>query len=200
MEISEHLSAELLSSYLLGTIAPGAALAVEAHIGLCEQCRYEAGLTEHPGASPGAAPELDKVHGGVGAPDDLSGGGVGPAALGRVTTGGWRRIARGVRSSRLGGVSGLGESVHLLAAEVGAPLSLPAAAHFLVVLEGAVRAGDRVHSQGDFIDTAGVRLKEASADGPSACLCLVVGDDDLYARPLIDLLKQLLAGVAKPRR
>jgi hypothetical protein len=48
------------------------------------------------------------------------------------------------------------------------------------VLRGAVRAGTSVHSPGDFVDKAGVRLKEASAHGASDCLCLVVGDDDLY--------------------
>jgi anti-sigma factor ChrR (cupin superfamily) len=180
MGVSAHLSAELLSSYRLGTIAPGAALAVEAHIGLCEACRCEAGLTEHPGPNPAAVAPPDDGPVYVGALDDPPAGAAGSTALARVATGPWRRVARGVRRSRLGGVSGLGESVHLLTAEPGAPLKLPPAAHLLVVLRGAVRAGASVHSRGDFVDRAGVRLNGASAHGASDCLCLVVGDDDLY--------------------
>jgi anti-sigma factor ChrR (cupin superfamily) len=198
MRISKHLSAELLSSYRLGAIAPGAALAVEAHIGLCEQCRCEAGLTEHPGPNPGPVAPPDEAQDHVGALDDPSAAGLSPPALGRVATGPWRRVAQGVRHSRLGGVSGLGESVHLLTAEPGAPLNLPHAAHLVVVLGGAVRAGASVHSRGDFIDTAGVRLREASVHGPSDCLCLVVGDDDLFGRPAVDLRRRAVAG--KPRR
>jgi anti-sigma factor ChrR (cupin superfamily) len=200
METSTHLPTELLSSYRLGTIAPGAALAVEAHMRLCEHCRAEAGLTEHPGPSPASVALVEETQGYVGALDDAPGAGLGLAALGRVTTGAWRRVARGVRRSQLGGVSGLGESVHLLTVEPGARLNLPAAADLLVVLRGAVRTGASVHSRGDFIDTAGARLKEASAHGASDCLCLVVGDDDLYRRPSIDPPKRLRPSGPKPRR
>jgi anti-sigma factor ChrR (cupin superfamily) len=197
--ISRHLSPELLSSYRLGVIAPGAALAVEAHIGLCEQCRREAGLTEHPGPNAGSVAPPGVALDCVGAVDDPSAAGVGAPALGRAATGPLRRVGRGVRHSQLGGVSGLGESVHLLTAEPGAPLNLPSAAHLLVVLGGAVQAGASIHSRGDFIDTASVRLKEASVHGASDCLCLVVGDDSLFDRPTIDLRKRAFAG-AKPRR
>jgi anti-sigma factor ChrR (cupin superfamily) len=199
MGISAHLSAEWLSSYLLGVIAPGAAVAVEAHMRLCEHCRGKAGLTEHRGPSPGSVALPDETQGYVGALDDIPAAGVGFAALGRVTTGPWRRVARGVQRSQLGGVSGLGESVHLLTAEPGAPLNLPPAAHLLVVLRGAIRVGASVHSRGDFIEMTGIRLKEASACGTSDCLCLVVGDDDLYGRPSVDLPKRSRPS-AKPRR
>jgi anti-sigma factor ChrR (cupin superfamily) len=198
VSISKHLSAELLSTYRLGDIAPGAALAVEAHIGLCEQCRCEAGLTERPEQNPGSVTPAIEGQYCAGVPDDASAAGVGPPALGRVATGPWRRVAQGVRHSQLAGVSGLGESVHLVTAEPTAPLSLPRAAHLLVVLRGAVRAGGIVHSRGDVIDKAGVHLKGARVDGASDCLCLVVGDDDLFDRPTIDTRKRAYA--TRPRR
>ena len=186
MAISQHLSAELLSSYLLGVTAPGVALAVEAHMALCEQCRCEAGLEQQPSSGPEAP--YGKPRGQASILDDLPVTRLGSAALGPVATGPWRRVARGVRRSRLQGASGLGESVHLLSAEPGAPLRLPAAAQLLVVLQGAVGTADSVHPRGDFIDTAGVRLKEASGHDGVGCLCLIVGDDDLYEPPAIDLL------------
>jgi hypothetical protein len=86
----------------------------------------------------------------------------------------------------------------LLTGEPGAPLNLPSAAHLLVVLGGAVQAGASIHAQGDLIDMAGVRLKEARVHGASDCLCLVVGDDSLFDRPSIHLRKRAFA--AKPRR
>jgi anti-sigma factor ChrR (cupin superfamily) len=193
MAISQHLSAELLSSYLLGVTAPGVALAVEAHIGLCEQCRCEAGLEQQPSPTQDALGGKARAHASI--LNDLPAARLGSAALGRVATGPWRRVARGVKHSRLRGVGGLGESVHLLSADPGAPLRLPAAAQLLVVLRGAVGAGDALHPRGDFIDTAGVRLKEANSGGVG-CLCLIVGDDDLYQRPTIGLFRRFRPDVS----
>jgi putative transcriptional regulator len=105
-----------------------------------------------------------------------------PATFERMAKGRWRRVALGIRRAPLRGVSGLGESVHLLDAASDAPLRLPAATRLLLVLRGAVRTAASAYLPGDFIETAGARLKEARAHAASGCLCLVVGDDDLYER------------------
>ena len=90
-------------------------------------------------------------------------------------------------------MSGLGESVHLLKAAPDAPLMLPAATHLLVVLQGAIRTAATIYSPGDLIETAGIRLREARAHSASSCVCLVVGDDDVYEELLVDRPERLRA-------
>jgi anti-sigma factor ChrR (cupin superfamily) len=187
MGLSEHPSTEVLSAYLRGATSPGVALAVEAHTELCETCRSEAGAA-YP-SLPDVEAVLPKAREGVDVMDDLPARRQRSAALGRVRPGPWRRIARGVRRSPLRSACGLGEAVFLLNASAGAPLELPAAAHLVVVLRGAVRGADRVYARGDFIESAGIRLQGAGGDEVTGCLCLVVGDDDLYGTSLLGLLK-----------
>ena len=197
MGICEHLSADLLSDYLRGAAAPGRALAVEAHLELCEQCRREAGRAVPRGSMSGDQGPAEEPQIEAGEADNPAPGRGLPAVLTRTAKGPWRRVAPGVRRSRLRGVSGLGESAQLLSVDPGALLGLPPAASVVVVLRGGVRSAVSVHPPGDFIETAGIRLQDASADSAAGCLCLVVGDDDLYRRPVLD---QLRAWATKPRR
>jgi len=199
MGLSEHPSTEVLSTYVRGATSPGVALAVETHMELCETCRSDAGPAYSSPSDVEAGARPSKATRQVDVMDDLPAGRQRSAALGRVRPGPWRRVARGVRRSPLRSACGLGESVFLLTASAGAALGLPAAAHLVVVLRGAVRRADGVYARGDFIEAAGVRLQGARGDEVAGCLCLVVGDDDLYGSSLVGLLRGSTRSLAEPQ-
>jgi putative transcriptional regulator len=69
---------------------------------------------------------------------------------------------------------------------------LPDAADLLLVASGAVRVGLSRYVGGDFLDLSDAPASHATADARTGCLCLVVGDDDLY-RP------HPLSGPTRPR-
>jgi hypothetical protein len=56
----------------------------------------------------------------------------------------------------------------------------------MVVLQGEIRVGADTFKAGDFLVLTGVR--EGWRAGGEGCLCLVVGDDTLYQRPVLDWL------------
>ena len=180
--VFEHPSAALLSGYDRGGLAPGAALAVVAHLDLCRQCRLT--LRWMAGRRSTAAPSPNVPDGGLAAALGRhaapSAAGPLPRALRRIAVGRWHGAGRGVMSAPLRGVSGLGESVHLLRVAPGASFALPDAAELLLVATGAVRVGLSRYAGGDFLDLADARASHATADARTGCLCLVVGDDDLY--------------------
>ncbi|EJL33357.1 anti-sigma factor [Caulobacter sp. AP07] len=178
----EHPSAALLSDYDRGGLAPGAALAVVAHLDLCRQCRLALGRMENRRWT--KATSRNVPDGGLadarGRHEAPSAGGPLPRALRRIAVGRWRPAGRGVASAPLQGVSGLGESVHLLKAAPGTPFALPDAAELLLVATGAVQVGLTRYGGGDFLDLAATRVRHAAADARTGCLCLVVGGDELY--------------------
>jgi anti-sigma factor ChrR (cupin superfamily) len=197
MGASQHPSTELRSNYAIGNLAPGAALAIAAHIDLCRACRLAlarmdthantdfdittpARRSPRPAAPiPSAArPPLD-----AGAEPSL------PASLKGVAVGAWRRSGPGVRTGPLEGAAGLGESVHMLIARRGAflPSGRPG---FLLVLGGLLHAGATTYQAGDFLELTGPDDPRFRA-GATGCRCLVVGDDALYRRPLWDWLRRL---------
>jgi len=180
--VFEHPSAALLSDYDRGGLAPGAALAVVAHLDLCRQCRLTLGRMA--GRRSTAVTSRNIPDGGLAAArgrhEAPSAAGPLPRTLRRMAIGRWRATGRGVMSAPLRGVSGLGESVHLLRVAPGAPFALPNAAELLLVATGAVRVGLNRYAGGDFLDLAATRASHATADARTGCLCLVVGDDELY--------------------
>lgn len=180
--VFEHPSAALLSDYARGGLAPGAALAVVAHLDLCRQCRLTLGWTAGRRSTAVASPNVPD--GGLaaarGRPEAPSAAGPLPRALRRIAVGRWRGAGRDVMSAPLRGVSGLGESVHLLRVAPGASFALPDAAELLLVARGAVRVGLSRYAGGDFLDVRDARASHATADARTGCLCLVVGGDDLY--------------------
>lgn len=180
--VFEHPSAALLSDYGRGGLAPGAALAVVAHLDLCRQCRLTLG--EMAGRRSTAVTSPNVPDGGLAAArgrhEAPSAAGPLPRALRRIVVGRWRGAGRDVMSAPLRGVSGLGESVHLLRAAAGASFVLPDAAELLLVARGAVRVGLSRYAGGDFLDLSDARASRAMADARTGCLCLVVGGDELY--------------------
>ncbi len=179
--VFEHPSAVLLSDYSRGALAPGAALAVAAHLDLCRLCRLALGRMESRLVT--TATSRNVPDGGLadapGRHEAPSAAGPLPRALRRVAIGRWRPAGQGVTSAPLRAVSGLGETVHLLRAAPGAPFALPDTAEFLLVATGAVRVGLTRYASGDFLDLAATRAQHATADALTGCLCLVVGADEL---------------------
>lgn len=192
--VFEHLSAALLSDYDRGGLAPGAALAVVAHLDLCRQCRLTLGGMSGRRSTAVTSPNVPD--GGLAAArgrrEAPSAAGPLPRALRRIAVGPWRGADREVLSAPLRGVSGLGESAHLLRVAPGASFALPDAADLLLVARGAVRVGLGRYASGDFLDVSDARASRATADARTGCLCLLVGDDELY-RP------HPLSGPARPR-
>jgi putative transcriptional regulator len=171
MGISEHVSAEMLSDLIGGELSPGLALAVCAHLDLCRTCcdvARAAGLPEK------AKPEPEPV---LATPQ--------PGALSRtpslrsLTLGRKQRIGKGLAHSPVLGVSGLGESVHLVEISPGAPLDLPVSGEWLLILNGSLQTRRATYGCGDFLGRSGGLLDGALAGG-SGCDCLVVGDEELY--------------------
>ncbi|KRA67224.1 hypothetical protein ASD89_03175 [Caulobacter sp. Root656] len=180
--VFEHPSAALLSGYDRGELAPGAALAVVVHLDLCRQCRLT--LRWMAGRRSTATTSMNVPDGGLAAARGrhaapLAAGPL-PRVLRRIAVGRWRGAGRGVMSAPLRGVSGLGESVHLLRVAPGVSFALPDAAELLLVAIGAVRVGLSRYVGGDFLDLADARASHATADARTGCLCLVVGGDELY--------------------
>ncbi len=186
MGISEHLSATLASSYFDGSSSPGSALAIEAHLALCEQCRAEPRLRVHaaPAGRPGTG-LLDRILA-LGAAGAASGGPDFPTSM---ADGRWRRLVRGVKTLPLRGTSGLGEAVRLVAVDRGASLAFPATGQLAVVLRGVARTSEGDFQRGDIIERPRVRLSRAVADDASGCIYLVVGDADMYRGSFLGLLQ-----------
>ena len=94
--VFEHPSAALLSGYDRGGLAPGAALAVVAHLDLCRQCRLT--LRWMAGRRSTAAPSPKGPDGGLAAARGRhaapSAAGPLPRALRRIAVGRWHGAGR----------------------------------------------------------------------------------------------------------
>jgi anti-sigma factor ChrR (cupin superfamily) len=173
MSIRHHPSPQLRADYVAADLAPGAALAVGAHLELCSACAIQvqaltglpisaASPPDAPGGSERWAQELVK------APEILRGKPLGP----------WRWISRGVRGAELHGVSGLGEALWLLHLSPDGRLGAAAVRSLglLVVLEGALLMGEVLLGPGDLVEAlpSGVTLKP---DAGQSAICLAASDD-----------------------
>jgi anti-sigma factor ChrR (cupin superfamily) len=177
MVLSHHPSAEMRSDYRIGNLAPGAALTVAAHLALCRECALVIG--DRPREIGFAHPSLQATgrrrrSPAVDPPPERL-----PRVLRDIPLGKWRWVGPGVRVNRLQGVSGIAESVHLLRVSAGARFHLPAA-HVLLVLSGAIATLTRQFGPGAFLELADLPSRKVRADTVAGCLCLVVGEDDLY--------------------
>lgn len=96
----------------------------------------------------------------------------------------WGRSACGIRTAPVRNVSGLGESVHLVKMANGAALHVPAAADFLLVLQGSFGSDGASYGPGDFLDLCSRRAKTLTCLAGPDGLLLMIGDDRLSPRLL----------------
>jgi anti-sigma factor ChrR (cupin superfamily) len=168
MGIAHHPTARLSAEYRAGDIAPGAALAVTAHISACPRC---AALLQEPPMAPGAAWTPSSIP-----PSPVSA--ALPPLLRGAARGRWRRVSPGVSVAELRAVSGLGEAAYLLRATAPTQIVLPPEADILLVLAGGAQAPSGSLSPGDLVETSGAIQIDVVATG--GLLALLVGDDGLY--------------------
>jgi putative transcriptional regulator len=188
--MDHHPSAEALSDYVRANIAPGAALAIEVHLELCQICamRLKAleGAANLNGLRPatvdrGAGIQVSRTHGVRGlddAEEDL------PRTLQGASISEWSSLGSNVRVAAMNGVSGLGEQVYLVRGEPNAqlPFRRGSNAELVVVLNGGFRDRGAVFAAGDLVELDRVELRRPMAEGSRPCLCLVVAAGKLRRR------------------
>jgi putative transcriptional regulator len=208
-----HPSEALIAACAAGTLRPGAALIVRAHLASCPVCRQEAGFYESLGGAllqtePAAALAPDALERTLAAIDrppttttaaPRGAHDVVPLLrdLGGVTVGRRRMMAPGVWMRPVRTDQGSRELVYLL--RIGPGMVLPRHTHkgceFTCVLEGSFSDASGRYEAGDFVAT-----DETTEHGPvvgrdQACICLISTDAPLVMRDLIGRLFQPLAGI-----
>jgi len=209
-----HPSEALIASAAAGTLRPGAALVVRAHLAGCAHCRAEAGFYESLGGAlletePPAELAPDALARALAALDTpapaerpraraaAGDAAVLPPGLKGLTVGRRRWIAPGVRVTPIATHEGSRELVYLL--RIGAGMVLPRHSHagceFTCVLEGGFSDAAGDYALGDFV-AADEEVEHAPvvAHG-GACICLVATDAPLVMRDLVGRLFQPLAGI-----
>jgi hypothetical protein len=164
--ISSHPSIELRREHKVGLCSPGSALLVASHLALCSQCL----ATQF---SP-AWPMPNNL-----VADHDRGGEINADALRGSSGAGWRGVDSGARITAIKGVSGVGEAVYSIEAASGAPMTLPDASMFLLVLQGVLTDGCVFFARGDFVDLTDADLLNAAGAGAHGCLCLMVSETNL---------------------
>lgn len=209
-----HPSESLLSSCAAGTLRPGAALTVRAHLAQCAACRAEIGFfeslagalieAETPVAlSDGAlAATLRRIDDHEPAARRIEVSRTGdaaalPAGLSGLSVGKRRWIAPGVWVTPIKTDGRSRELVYLL--RIGAGMELPRHTHtgceFTCVLEGSFSDADGEYVAGDFIATdESVEHSPVVARG-GPCICLASTDAPLVMRDLMGRMFQPLAGI-----
>lgn len=214
MSPQRHPSEELIAACASGSLRPGAALIVRAHLTGCPACRAEAGFFESlGGALLEAEPETDLPADALTralaaieraappptrreeprSPDAAAL----PPGLEGLTVGKRRWMAPGVwmtpvktdRSSR--------ELVYLL--RIGPGMVLPRHSHsgceFTCVLQGSFSDAGGRYEAGDFVTSdEAVEHSPVVGDG-EACICLISTDAPLVMRDWLGRLFQPLAGI-----
>lgn len=209
-----HPSETLLSSCAAGTLRPGAALTVRAHLAQCPQCRTEMGFFESLGGalieaeppvamSPGALAEAMRlIDLPAPAPAEApvrrsSDAAALPAGLSGLSVGRRRWIAPGVWVTPIKTDGRSRELVYLL--RIGAGMVLPRHTHtgceFTCVLEGSFSDAEGRYEAGDFLatDESVEHSPVVARDG--ACICLASTDAPLVMRDLVGRMFQPLAGI-----
>lgn len=208
-----HPSEELIASCAAGTLRPGAALVVRAHLATCATCRAEAGFFESLGgalleAEPPVEMSADALADALAAIDApvpppapaprLTGDAAAlPPGLKGLTVGKRRWIAPGVWVTPVAPELRSRELVYLL--RIGPGMVLPRHTHsgceFTCVLEGSFSdAADR-YDAGDFVaaDEAVEHSPVVAREG--ACICLASTDSPLVMRDLVGRLFQPFAAI-----
>jgi hypothetical protein len=184
-----HPEAGRLCDYFLGCLPPGAALAVDTHLGLCRRCAHMVRRAEtavdwrgEPPLFARTAPDLPNLRRrlrGVLARAAVSRAGEidphPPQDLLRWADAGyWRSLGPRLRLTRLRGASGFGEAVWVVRAEPGAflPLRLASEEDCAVVVAGALVSGrDARLPAGSFVEAPQPPL---AADPGAGCVLLLV--------------------------
>lgn len=209
-----HPSETLLSSCAAGTLRPGAALTVRAHLAQCAHCRAEMGFFESLGGAlieaeppvemssdalaevlrridrPASPPPRSPSHR---SPDAAAL----PAGLSGLSVGKRRWIAPGVWVTPIKTDGRSRELVYLL--RIGAGMVLPRHTHtgceFTCVLEGSFADAEGRYEAGDFIatDESVEHSPVVARDG--ACICLASTDAPLVMRDFVGRMFQPLAGI-----
>lgn len=204
--IRHHPSEDLISSCAAGTLRPGAALVVRAHLSRCPACRAEAGFFESVGgalleAEPPAPMAPDALRRALAAIDQPSAPAApvaaSPHGLEGVSVGKRRWIAPGVWVTQVKTDQRSRELVYLL--RIGAGMVLPRHTHvgceFTCVLEGSFSDDAGRYEAGDFIatDESVEHSPVVARDG--ACTCLASTDSPLVMRDFVGRIFQPLAGI-----
>jgi hypothetical protein len=166
MSFSKHPAIELQLEYRDGLCSSGAALAVATHLALCPQCQKMRPL------GPWGGRNLPSIL----ASDHGQEGGAYASALGSTVLEDWREANGGVRFAALKRTSSIGEAVHLIEAEAGAPMTLPRAPLFVVVLQGMLTNGFAFFERGAFIDLTAPRLPALMIAGSCGSICLAISE------------------------
>lgn len=213
MTLRRHPSQELVNSCAAGTLRPGAALVVRAHLALCSRCRAEAEFCESlAGAFLESEPPIEMAHDALsrtlGAIDSapapsspepaLAGSAAAlPAGLKGLSVGRRRWIAPGVWVTPVKPDLSSRELVYML--RIGPGMVLPRHTHsgyeFTCVLDGAFSDASGRYEAGDFIaaDEAVEHSPVVAREG--ACTCLVSTDSPLVMRNLLGRLLQPIAAI-----
>ena len=209
-----HPSEDLIASCAAGTLRPGAALVVRAHLARCPTCQADAGFFESLGgalleAEPPAQMSdaaFDRALAAIAAPGRRRAPGARsasadsaflPKGLEGLVVGKRRWIGPGVWVTPVKTEHRSRELVYLL--RIGAGMVLPRHTHsgreFTCVLEGSFADDDGVYGPGDFVATD-ERVEHSpvvARDG--ACVCLASTDAPLVMRDVIGRFFQPFAGI-----
>lgn len=209
-----HPSEALLSACAAGTLRPGAALTVRAHLAQCPACQVEMGFFESLGgalleaetAAEMASDALARALAALDAPkapppSRVRGRSPDAAALPESLSGlsfGRRKwIAPGVWVTPIATDGRSRELVYLL--RIGAGMVLPRHTHagceFTVVLEGSFSDADGRYGPGDFIATDEQVEHSPVVARDGHCICLASTDAPLVIRDFVGRLFQPLAGI-----
>lgn len=208
-----HPAEDLLTGAALGTLRPGAALVVRAHLATCPACQAKASFFESlGGALLEAAPSEAMSEGALARvleaierpapppppePPRTGDARALPSRLGGLTVGKRRWIAPGVRVTPLKTDRRSRELVYLL--RIGPGMVLPRHTHsgceFTCVLEGAFSDASGQYGAGDFIATDESVEHSPIVAREGACICLASTDSPLVMRDLVGRILQPFAAI-----
>lgn len=181
--LRHHPSVSMRSDYVSANLAPGAALAIEAHLQMCNVCAIAVDALSG-GPATGDTRAIGKARRASFAPrpefTDASGRRhVADDVRGRLSAG--RPFGRGAWLFAVSGVSGLGESTYLVRARSHARLRL-AGAEVLLVLDGHFTSSGVTFKAGDFLVLSEADIP-APVAGDEGCECLIIADDGWPGSP-----------------
>lgn len=215
MSPRHHPAESLIASCMAGTLRPGAALVVRAHLATCDRCRQTGGFFESLGGalleaepaaelSPGA---LDRALEAIEAPRPPPAEAVRPsrdaaaralpASLDGLKVRRRRWIAPGVSVTPIETERRSRELVYLLS--IGPGMLLPRHTHagceFTAVLQGRFSDDTGVYEAGDFIATDEAVEHSPVVAREGVCICLVSTDARLVMRDFVGRLFQPFAAI-----
>lgn len=211
MSLAHHPSEVVIAEYAAGTLADGPSLVMAAHLERCPGCRAQLSLFETIGgvliadlppanmADDALALALAKIERPspppAAVPKRPGPGGIAlPAALARRVVGPRRFVGPGSWVAPVHSNHPDGWRTYLLRAPSGVlvPHHGHNGAEFTVVLSGAFRDETGLYSEGDFAESGEGVEHHPTAEGDSACVCLISGEGGIKARGLLQMIQPLL--------